>query len=194
MSDPRSYGDAVAHSFHLRNTSHLVTQSLKSAQMAMTLLNLGPRQFGLSPRIPPEDTFIVAIYLTPVPDHELLSRGRTFIRQGYRKGAVRIVNLTDDFSARITSAHQSLVLYLPRQALDEFTADAELRKMALLSCEAGIVDPILAQLAETLLPALKRPGEASQLFVNYIALAACAHLTNRYGDSQPSPITLKGGL
>ncbi|MBV8890185.1 MAG: hypothetical protein JO267_01405 [Alphaproteobacteria bacterium] len=80
-NDNRLYGDAIPHSFGLTQPPRLVTTSLRSSRIVVNRLRLGPEQFGLSPRIPPEDTHIVAIYLTPVPDHELLSRGRPFLNR-----------------------------------------------------------------------------------------------------------------
>jgi AraC family transcriptional regulator len=157
-------------------------------------LSLGARNFGLSPRIPPEDTFILAIYLNAVPDHELLSRGRTFLRQGYRPGSMRIVNLTGQFSARIMTAHESLVFYVPRHAIDEFTESAELPTVSHIACEPGVIDPVILHLAEALLPAFERPREVNQLFLDYVVLALLSHLLHRFGDLRRPTILMKGGL
>ncbi len=194
MSNQRSYGDAVAHSFGLAKPPRLMTQSLKSAQIAVSKLDIGPSQLGLSPRIPPEDTFIVAVYMTPVPDHELLSNGRPFIRQGYERHGMRIVNLVGAFSARVTHTHESLVFYIPRRALDGFTDETGQHRVQHLRCEPGIIDPVMASLANALFAALHRPHEVSQIFVDHLVLAACAHLVSHYAGFRPGRLIAKGGL
>jgi AraC family transcriptional regulator len=194
VKDRRHYGDSVAHSFHLDEVPYLVTKVLKSAQVAISRLSLDARNFGLSPRIPPEDTFILAIYLTAVPDHELLSKGRTFLRQGYLPGGMRIVNLTGEFSARIMNAHESLVFYIPRHVINEFTEGAELPIVSHIACEAGLVDPVIVHLAKALLPAFERPHEVNQLFLDHVVLALLSHLLDRFGDLRRPASLMKGGL
>ena len=192
-NEDRLYGDAVPHSFGLTHSPRLVTTSLPSSRIVVNRLKLGSAQLGLSPRIPPEDTHIVAIYMTPVEDHELLSRGRPFLRQGYAQGSIRIVNLTGEFSARIHSPHESVVFYMPQAALDDFTENSGLRPVRLLACEAGVLDATMHGLALTLLPAFERPAEAPQLFLDHIVLGACSHLTSRYGEPSRAAL-LRGGL
>jgi AraC-like DNA-binding protein len=99
----RGYGDAVAHSLGLERPPTLVTHSLRSAQIGMSRFSIGEEQLGMSPKIPAEDTFILAIYLNEVPHHELWKRGRPYIRQGYAPNSMRLVNLAEEFSALIAS-------------------------------------------------------------------------------------------
>ena len=189
----RQYGDAIPHSFGLQRPPRLVTTPLRSSQVVVNRLSLGPHHSGVTPRIPAEDTYIVAIYTTPVEDHELLSRGKRFLRCGYMRGSMRIVNLTGEFSARIISPHESVVFYLPRAAIDVFTENAGLSMVRSLNCRPGLVDPTMHMLALALLPAFERPGEAPQLFIDHAVLAACSHLISRYGDTVQPAVT-RGGL
>jgi AraC family transcriptional regulator len=194
VSGVRCYGDAVAHSFKLRPSVKFVTRSLGESKIAVSKLSLGVEQLGMSPRIPPEDTFIAAIYLSKVPHHELWSRGRPVIAQGYDRNAMRIVNLADEFSAKIIYPHESLVFYIPRAALDEFAEDTGARRVSDLACAPGVVDPVVTQLAGALLPAFSGPKEASALFVDHVTLAVCAHLAEAYGGFTPPRDFLKGRL
>ncbi len=190
----RRYGDAVAHSLRLRNTPQLVTQILKSSQISISRLSIGPEQFGMTPRIPPEDTFILAMYLTKVPTHELLRGGRPFLRQGYAQHAMRIVNLVDGFSADISCAHETLVFYLPRNAIDDVTAEAGNRPIETLSYPPGTIDPAVLQLGTPLLRGFEHPQELPSLFVDHVTQALCLHLAHRYGGFQAKPSLLSGGL
>jgi AraC family transcriptional regulator len=191
----RRYGDSVANSFGLDKAPLLATRSLQVQQIAATHVVCGAKQIGMTPRIPREDTFIAAISLTDMPLHELWSKGRPFISEGWGANSMRIVNLTDEFAARVFHPHEAVSFYIPRASLDEVTDEAGDHRVANLSCPPGIVDPTMAQLAAALLPAFARPHEASEIFVDHVLLAVCAHLIQRYGGGvlPPAAIT-KGGL
>ena len=104
----------------------------------------------MTPQIPPEDTFIVALYLTTVPHHELWSGGRPVISQGYAPTSMRIVNLIEEYSAFITCAHESLVLYLPRQVVNDFSEECGTQRISHFACPPGIIDPVMVHLASAL--------------------------------------------
>ena len=53
---------------------------------------------------------------------------------------------------------------------------------------------MLAHLTAALLPAFERPEQANSLFVDYIMLAVCSYLADKYGDGAPPPAVRKGGL
>ncbi len=194
MPVSRSYGDVIAHSLGIAAPPAVRTQALLSASVGVNRLSVGRDQLGLTPRVPSEDTFILAHYLTDLPHHELLSRGRPKIAQGYEAGSIRIVNLMDEFSARITHIHQSVVYYIPRAALDEAAEDAGLRRIPTLSCPPGALDPVVRHLSAALLPALARPGEASPLFVDHVIGALMDHLMRQYGGAGEAGAFAKGGL
>src|SRR5271154_3579967 len=120
-------------------------------------------QLGMTPQIPPEDTFIVAMYLTGVPHHELWSHGRPVISQGYAPDSMRIVNLSEEYSANITCPHETLVFYVPRLVLNDFTEECSTRRVSHFVCPPGIVDPVMVHLGSVLLPAFQRPNETSAI-------------------------------
>ena len=195
MTASRFYGDAIAHSLGIRAPPALRTNRLLSSRVAVSHLSVGRAQLGLSPKVPPEDTFILAHYLTDVPHHELLSRGRPIIAQGYEAASMRIVNLMDEFSAKITHTHQSVAYYIPRAALDEVAEQAGMARVDRFRCVPGTLDPVVRNLSLALLPALANPAEASALFVDHVVAALLDHLMRRYGGAGgDAPAFLKGGL
>src|SRR6202007_338038 len=56
----------------------------------------------------------------------------------------------------------------------------------------GLIDPVVAHLVASLLPALQQPHQASALFLEYVTLSLCVHLLQTYGASPP--IRVHGGL
>jgi AraC family transcriptional regulator len=93
MNERRTYGDAVAHSHRLDGAPTLITRSLPKSQIGITKISCGPEHIGMKAKIPAEDTFVVALHLTEVAQHELRSNGRPVISQSYAPNSVRIVNL-----------------------------------------------------------------------------------------------------
>jgi AraC family transcriptional regulator len=190
----RRYGDPVAHSFGLDAAPSLASHSLQGQQIAATHIVCGVEQVGMTPRIPPEDTFTAAVNLTDMPLHELWSKGRPFISEGWAENSMRIVNLAGEFASRVFHPHEAVSFYIPRASLDDFTDEAGGHRLANLSCPPGIFDPVIASLVAALRPAFARPDEASAIFVDHVMLAVCAHLVQRYGGCLPSAAVTKGGL
>jgi AraC family transcriptional regulator len=194
MSMRREFGDAVAHSLGLHDVPVLRTQVLQQSHIGISRLSIGTDRLGMTPQIPPEDVFIIAMYLTAVPHHELWSRGRPVISQGYAPDSMRIVNLVEEYSARITCPHETLVLYVPRGVVNDFTEETGTRRVSHFICRPGIIDPVMVHLASVLLPAFQRPSEASKLFIDHVTLAMLTHLCGSYGGARPGPPFSKGGM
>ncbi len=180
-SQQRNYGDVIANSFGLSGVPSLVARPLHSSRIAISRLSIGARQMGMSARIPAEDSFALAMYLTDTPHHELWAGGRRVVAQGYPANAIRIVNLEREFSALVSHPHEALTFYIPRAALDAFAFEHGARRIDELRCPPGTRDKVLEGLAAALRPSLERPGQADPLFVDYVSLAALSHLASRYG-------------
>jgi AraC-like DNA-binding protein len=193
MSTTRVYGDAVAHSFGLQNAP-IVTATIRNSCVAISRLSIGADHFGMSLLVPPEDTFVVAIHLTAVPRHEMWSRGRPAIVRGYAPGAMRTVNLIDEYSTCVRCPHEALSCYLPRSTLNEFCDEAGLPRVGNLMCDPGIIDPVMVHLCHVLLPAFQRPARASTLFLDHVTFALLTHLCSKYSGVRTDVPHPKGGM
>jgi AraC family transcriptional regulator len=98
------------------------------------------------------------------------------------------------YSANIFSPHETLDFYLPRTVLDEFTDEAGARRVSDFSCQPGTIDPVIAPLGATLLPAFERPREASSFFIDHVTLALLTHLCGRYGGTSADAPRRTGGM
>ena len=194
MNTRREFGDAVAHSLGLQDVPVIRTQLLRRSQVGIARLSIGEHQLGMTPQIPPEDTFIVALYLTEVPHHELWSHGRPVISQGYAPNSMRIVNLSGEYSANITCPHETLAFYVPRVALNDFAEESGARPVSHFVCQPGIIDPVMVHLGSVLLPAFQRPSEASALFIEHVTIAMLTHLSGSYGGTRQVTSFSKGGM
>ncbi len=194
MSVGRVHGDVVAHSFGLDHAPAVATRSLAKSQVRISRLSFGAAQLGMSASIPPEDTFVLAIYLTDVARHEMWRGGKPYLNQGYAAYSARIVNLQEGFSAYVAQPQESLSFYIPRVVLNEFTDETDARRVLALAYKPGASDPILKRLAQALLPVLERVEEAESLFVDHLTLALCAHLVSRYGGVRLAQLRPAPGL
>jgi AraC-like DNA-binding protein len=194
MSANRHYGDAVAHTLGLTDVPTLRMRALRQSGIAISRLSIGHTQLGMSPQIPSEDAFIVAMHVTEVPHLEVWARGRRVIGQAYRPSSILVGNLTAGYSTNIFSPHEALSFYVPRIVLDEFTDETGVGRVSDFSCKPGIVDPVIAALGSALLPAFERPGEASSLFIDHVTLAMLTHLCSRYGGTTEGAPGRKGGM
>lgn len=190
----RRYGDPVAHSLGLTDVPAIRMRALRHSDVGISRLSIGKAQLGRTPRIPAEDTFILSMYLTEVPYHELWSGNRCVIRQGYRSSSMRIVNLREEYSALITCPHESLNFYLPRLALDEFTDEAGVRRVPHFSCQPGVIDPVMVHLGSALLPAFAQGNASSNLFIDHVTLAVLTHLCTAYAGTRKEAPYRKGGM
>jgi AraC family transcriptional regulator len=192
--DNRRFGDAIVRSHGLGDAPLLTTKTLLQSQIGMFRISCGSGNIGMTARIPAEDTFIAAVHLTDVEHHELWSRGKPVISQGYVANSMRIVNLEAEFSAKIVSPHEAAGFYIPRSTLIGFGEETGCR-VPHLESTPGILDPVIANLTHALLPAFRKPEEFPSIFVDHVALAILSRLTHEYGGVQsPRREAACGGL
>lgn len=192
MNGQQGYGDAVANSFGLKDAPKLVAHPLQGSRIAISRLSIGAPQIGMSARIPAEDSFVLAVYLTDNPHHELWAGGKRVIAQGYSANSIRIVNLDREFSALVSHPHESLAFYVPRAALDAFAREHGVYRIDDLRCPPGTRDPVMESLAAAIRPAIEQGRQADPIFLDYFALAVLAHVSAAYGGRMQAPS--RGGL
>jgi AraC-like DNA-binding protein len=112
-----------------------------------------------------------------------------------RAGQTCIHDLKRDPVARLDKPHHVLFYYLPRGALDVIAGDADAPRIDDLNHEpVAIDDATISSLGRAVLPALSRPDQASQLFVDHVLMALGIHVAHTYGGMRPLPSLIRGGL
>ncbi|MCL2659103.1 MAG: helix-turn-helix domain-containing protein [Acidobacteriaceae bacterium] len=191
----RRYGDVIVHSLGLDTAPLLTTHSLRGPQIASTHVVCSSKQIGLAAPVRTEDTFITTVILSDIPYHELWSKGRPFAAGRFTANSMWASNLTREFRIRVFYPYEAVSFYIPRTSLDLLAKEEGLCRVENLSCQPGIIDPITASLARTLLPTFDHPRETSRFFVDQIMLAFGCHLLEQYGDAvRVSPARMRGGL
>jgi AraC family transcriptional regulator len=185
-------GNVIANGLRLSNQPTLTVRS-RLSQVEISKVFCGPDKIGMTPAFPAADVFSLAMYLTEVSYNEVWRRGHPIIGQGYAANSMQIANLSDEWLGNVISPFHAVSFALPRTVFDEVADEAGIRRVASVDCEPGIIDPTIVHMVGSILPAFDRPHEANALFLQYVVLAMCVHLLQRYGIKSEIGVC-RGGL
>jgi AraC family transcriptional regulator len=150
---------------------------------------------GLSHSIQREDAYLVALTLRDFPNRQYWEDGQQMPVCDLRTGQVDFHDLKRDPVALLDKPYHDLFFYLPRNALDAIADDTEAPRIGDLNHEpVPIEDTTIFSLGKAILPALRRPDQVSQLFVDHVLLALGAHVAQTYGGMRPLLRPVRGEL
>ncbi|XYI38552.1 hypothetical protein DAMDJJ_10375 [Cupriavidus necator] len=113
--------------------------------------------------------------------------GRIFFTGSCDQGWVAIIDLRDTWRCHHKSAFDELRLRIDTLLLQEMGRELGIRECPGLSNRIGVVDPLLLNLAWTLLPSLDRPEQSDLLFVDHVVSACLIHTLQTYGGGNGNP-------
>lgn len=183
---PHRFALALARHYGLEHPPDVLAPRLDLPAIAR--LQVGEPHLFVLPRNVTEDAFIVRIELGPGGSLRQFSAGDAAECSSLlRPGAVHITPLQTAGYALVCSPFDSVLVHVPRSALQTAAEEAGLAVPASLACPPGTRDPVLASLAQALLPALKQ-READPRFVSHVLRAFCQHLLQHHASSQVPPV------
>jgi AraC family transcriptional regulator len=195
MPTSDGYGQRLAERLHLDQASVVITRGLRAADMAVTETQCDRPMPEMSGCLQREDAFLVTLTLRDFPNREYWEDGRLISVSDIRAGQTCIHDLKRDPVARLDKPHNVLFFYLHRNALNAIADDAEAPRIGDLIHEpVAIDDTTVCGLGTAMLPALRHPGEANQLFVDHVLLALGTHVARTYGGMRPYSLPIRGGL
>jgi AraC family transcriptional regulator len=149
----------------------------------------------LSHSIQREDAYLVALTLRDFPNRQYWEDGRQMPVCDLRIGQVDFHDLKRDPVALLDKPYHDLFFYLPRSALDAIADDADAPRIGDLDHKpVASDDPTISSLGRAVLPALSRPYQVDQLFVDHVLLALGVHVAQTYGGMRPLLPPIRGGL
>lgn len=131
--------------------------------------------------IPCADAFSIIVQLEDFAEHRLWRGRRLSYAGGYRQGSVSLPFMGDELRCQHRAAYDNLRFNIPRQTFDDYQRENGGRIISGFRYEQGAQDAVLYHLAQAMLPALRSPAAANQLFIDHIILAMCAHSVTHYG-------------
>jgi AraC-like DNA-binding protein len=142
-----------------------------------------PHLFVLAP-LPAEEAFLLSVEIAAGGSRRIVRCGTSLQLGLQQEGALHIADLSERAAAYVSSPFHSMLFHMPRATIDSFAEEMGMPRVDVLRCDAGTVDPVIANLGRAMLPALMQPQDASTLFVDHVALALKAHVVHVYGGVQ----------
>lgn len=131
--------------------------------------------------IPSADAFSIIVQFEDFAEHRLWRGRRLSYVGGYRQGSVSLPFMGDELRCQHRASYDNLRFNIPRQTFDDYQRENGGKIITGFRYEQGAQDPVLYHLAQAILPALRTPAAANQLFIDHILLAMCAHSVSQYG-------------
>lgn len=172
----------IADSLNLQRAPVLHTSAGCKSGLAFLELASGRDDVGTTEPIR-DDAFLIALQLQACPDFDLYADGRLIRPRDFEAGTVAIFDLRTNLAMDRRDPFHAVDLYIPRKSLDALAEDASSPVIDELRHEPGkaIRDPVARHLLLSIRPALAAPGQASELFVDHLAMALATHIAHTYG-------------
>lgn len=185
----------IADSLDLQHAPVLQTSIASRSGMAFIELASGPAHTGTTMPVA-DDAFLIALQLRACQDFDLYADGRLIRPRAFDAGAVAIFDLRTKLAMAHRDPFHAVDLYLPRKALDALAEDANAPTMDGLRHEPGraLHDPVARHLLLAIRPALAAREQASELFVDQLAVALATHVAQAYGGLHAGPVANTGTL
>jgi AraC family transcriptional regulator len=195
MLTSEGYGQRLGDRLRAEHAHTVVTRALRAADMAVTETRCDEPLVGMSDSIQREDAYLVALSLRDFPNRQYWEDGRQMPVQSLRTGQVDFHDLRRDPVALLDKPYHDLFFYLPAGALHAIADDVNAPRISDLNHSSAVVDDVtILSLGRAVLPALSRPDQANQLFVDHILFALALHVAQTYGGMQSLPQLMRGGL
>jgi AraC-like DNA-binding protein len=190
---PQNFGRRLAHQYGLDEVQSS-SASATASPLDMARMHYGLPHLFVLPPLPAEDAFVLGVELARAGSRRFFGQRACTSLEGMEPGAIHIADLSEQPFAYVCSPFHSVLFHMPRSGIEAFAREAGAGPVGRLHCAPGTPDPVLAGLAAAVLPALLRPQETSALFLDHVALALYAHVTQAYGGARIPVAERRGGL
>ncbi|WP_331374666.1 helix-turn-helix transcriptional regulator [Sinorhizobium chiapasense] len=191
-----AYGERLGEAVGAESPPSILVQRLQRTDFAATRVSWDKRESGRLGRIEREDGYLVCLQLLDLEPHPYWVEGRPVTIAPIRSGQFTLLDLNCEHSSVLADPIDCLAIYISRQALDRIAEERGVSRMSTIGIAPGVPldDVVVRSLGSSLLPALQRPEQASQLFLDHVGMALLAHLGSAYGDMRAAHRPKRGGL
>src|SRR6204780_627161 len=167
-----AYGAQMATYFLVPQAPSLVIQPATKPPIAITRLVSDVGVPERTESIPIEKAFVVSVHLTPasVQGCDIWVDNHYSSIAHWPSGGVGIYDLESNPRTRNRGRVDWVHFHTPRATFDAFTDDNEIPQIDTLEAQHGMVDPVLHQMTQLILPSLSAPRAFSALFLEYFRL------------------------
>ena len=194
--DPRTIEAAVAKRFRLPQApSFVACVGVSKLPVSFTHLRSTEVRRIETMSVPFEQSFSLQVPLGRSYVFRLWLSGKEKIVPPATPGEAYLFDLSNNPTVRQNTAFSTVRFNISRATLAEYAHEHALRNPnGLFAPSFGCPDPVMSTLAQTIATALERSSEITSLFVDYVALAFCAHAVHTYGGATAGSISIRGGL
>jgi AraC family transcriptional regulator len=176
-----AFGVRMGSHFHLAQAPTIAVRTPRNAVLAATELRSDTGLSEVSTPIPAESAFVVVVQLSALALLRFWLRGVEVPVGSYPVGAVTVLDLEQDPRMLLPVPFHCLHFYVSRAALDDLAAEHGVRRVEGLAWPHGAVDPLVTQMAWSLLPSLREPQSVNTVFAEQMIYALTAHFARAYG-------------
>jgi AraC-like DNA-binding protein len=187
-------GDRIAASFRVEAARALAIRPLREAQLSVVHLAHDYENGDDPVYLPPDDAFLVMLYLVDVDHCDVLPDVPPAPLKRYAKGSICLINLNSGAAISVRGRFEVLAFHIPSAHLGELAEEAgEPRIDNLVTCR-GVDDAVIRDLGAALMPMFDMPDEVRDTLLPHVGLAFNAHLAHRYGRSPAQSLSATGLL
>ncbi|KAI3590915.1 hypothetical protein D9X30_4400 [Cupriavidus sp. U2] len=128
-----------------------------------------------------ERGFVAGIALAAGHRRRIIA-GRHARTHDFAAGDIYVRSLSEDYKADYQTRFDFILMELPRSFIERTSSEMGRVRQRALRETAGQPDPVLAHLAQAMVPALSHPEHACRLFIDQLSLTIGVHLVSQYGD------------
>ena len=169
------------------------SQSMSSASFARGDLSIARYRrddpgLGVTMPNPTADMVMAVVSLRPRPGHAGWQDGHAFDVPEFRVGALTCLDLRASWTFDLWQPFDSLHAFIPLTAFDEAAPGLGMPEIGSRYRPVGDARPdeVMLGLAQSLIPLLSRPRDASTLFADHVFSAMVVHLASAHGG-RPHP-------
>lgn len=196
MQGGTAYDLAFERSFRLEAVPTVVTRALRKAEIAVGDCCSDRPDGALSDPFPVEDAYLVGLQLRDYKQCENWENGQRISRHDVSAGDTLLYDLKRAPRFLVDQPFHAMFFHLPRAVLDCIADDVQAPRVGELDYQPGVGrrDEVVRSLGGSMVAALSRPEQASQMFVDHVTLAIAAHVAQAYGGLRRVIAPIKGGL
>ncbi|MBP2551092.1 hypothetical protein J2858_004032 [Neorhizobium galegae] len=181
--------DRIAAGFGIQSARTLVVRPLQDAQLSVVHLERVYEDDDAPVVLPPEDAFLVMLYLVDVQHSDLWPDRPPSPLKTYEKGTICLVSLKGGASISVRGYLDALAFHIPSAHFVELSREAGEPLVDYLQTCRGSEDPVIWNLGSALLPMFDLPDEVKDVLLPHVGLAMVAHLAHRYGQPPIRPLS-----
>lgn len=181
MNNAFAAGEKIADHFRTDTARSLVTIPLRRAVLSVTHLWRFYEDGDPPVMLPPDDAFLVVLYLTDVEHSDVWPNRPPAPLKRYPKGSICLIDLKEGAGIAIHGGFEALIFHIPYQHLAELADEAgEPRVEDLVICR-GVEDQTVRDIGAALMPLFDMADDVRDRLLIHVALAFNAHIARRYG-------------